>query len=788
VSTDSDTLDSLRSLLEGFASESGLTGDTLRTSISTLLDTLDEGTEVTEPLVGEGERFEELGLLGRGGMGEVRLVRDRLLGRNLARKVLHAELAGSATLTVRFRNEARITAQLQHPGIVPVHDLLQLEDGQPAYTMREVRGDTLADRVRDLPARPSESELRRLVALFARAVETVAYAHARGVVHRDLKPDNIMIGAFSAVLVLDWGIAKHLDDRDVQDVEVFGDGTQVGRVLGTPTYMPPEQALGDVARIGPHSDVYALGATLYEILAGRPPYRGTAKVVVERVIEGPPPRLDSSVPADLRELCETAMARDPADRYADAGVFAEALGDWLDGAQRRERAVAVVEEAADIARTYERLRAVEADARARAAAVLDPLPAWAPSEDKRDAWEAEDAAAEAAREASLTGVRYVQELHGALQIAPNLPEAHAALARWYRDRHAEAEAARDPGAVALEALLRAHDRGEHAGYLSGEAWVSLRTDVPVEVTIARFEEVDRRLVPVAPRSLGRTPLEEVPIGAGSHLLTLRAEGRPEVRYPVFVGRGEHWDGVDPDGEAVVVRIPEELGEDECYVPAGWTTIGGDPDATDPLPALRVWVDGFVIRRHPVTVAEFRAWLEATGQTRELLGEDDHPVAEVSWHEAREFARWVADTSGDAWRLSHSAEWEKAARGVDSRYFPWGDAFEATWANGLSASRGTPTIGPVGMPASDVSLYGVYGTVGNVRDWCIDGYLRRGAAFAGERVQVADAGVKSHCMIKGGTALSAGSHVRLAARFATPPAIRPRQVGFRLVRSVVLNCR
>jgi hypothetical protein len=294
-------------------------------------DVADDDGEAPEP---RAARYLDEGLLGVGGMGEVRRVRDTVLDRVVARKVAPPGL--SAAALARFLREARLTASLDHPGVVPVHEVGWTDDGRPWFTMREVRGATLTDHIRAVHAASTPAEWReaagswsfhRLVDAFRRVCEAVAWAHARGVVHRDLKPDNIMLGDNGDVLVMDWGIAQR------------GDGAPTG-IAGTPAYMAPEQARGQVA--GPRTDVFALGATLYEVLYGAPPRTGaTTEAVLDLAGTRPidfdaPPR---AVPTELVALARAAVAADPAAR-PDAHELAQQLRRWQDGVGRRERASA----------------------------------------------------------------------------------------------------------------------------------------------------------------------------------------------------------------------------------------------------------------------------------------------------------------------------------------------------------------------------------------------------------------------------------------------------------------
>ncbi len=347
-------------------------------------------------------RYEDLGLLGEGGMGEVRRVRDRDLNRVMAMKVIRGDLMERPAALARFVEEAQCSAQLQHPGIVPVHELGRMPDGRVYFTMREVRGRTLGDVIAEVHVasaevwRPGRSgwTFRRLVDVFVKVCEAVAYAHARGVVHRDLKPANVMVGEHGEVLVVDWGLAKVRGQRDraaeAGDLDVVvtdrsssgGTATKMGAVAGTPAYMPPEQARGEIDRIDARSDVYALGAMLYEILAGRAPYEGaSAQAVLRMVLAGPPeppgravgPAADTwsygpesleqpapvgpALPAELVVACLKAMSREPGERHRDASEFAVEVASWLDGARRREQAIEVVELATALGPEAEALRA-----------------------------------------------------------------------------------------------------------------------------------------------------------------------------------------------------------------------------------------------------------------------------------------------------------------------------------------------------------------------------------------------------------------------------------------------
>lgn len=289
-------------------------------------ETVDDGTPTgagAAPRAGSPARYELREELARGGTGKVSRAHDRQLEREVAIKLL---LDPTAQHGLRFAREARVTARLQHPSIVPIYDIGRLADGQPYYAMKLVSGRTLDQAIRE-----STSLAQRLALLpaFIGVTDAIAYAHAQRVIHRDLKPNNVVLGPFGESMVIDWGLAKQLDTPGVTEPEdpiaAAEDAalTLEGAVLGTPAYMPPEQAAGKP--VDERADVYALGAMLYHVLAGHPPYRGRhARAVLVDVLEGPPPALADAVvgiPADLIAIADKAMAREPTQRYADAQQF-----------------------------------------------------------------------------------------------------------------------------------------------------------------------------------------------------------------------------------------------------------------------------------------------------------------------------------------------------------------------------------------------------------------------------------------------------------------------------------
>jgi formylglycine-generating enzyme required for sulfatase activity/serine/threonine protein kinase len=316
-------------------------------------------------------RYEVKRSIDEGGMGQILEVWDHDLRRRLAMKVIRGETLGGDQASARrervlgrFLEEAQISAQLDHPGIVPVHELGLRSDGLPFFTMKLVRGQDLRAVFRSVQDGADGWTRTRALGVLLRVCEAIAFAHSRGVIHRDLKPANVMVGRFGETYVMDWGLARVVgkdgkrrpepgpDASEARsasivrtDRRILGDErpdspvfTADGDVLGTPPYMPPEQALGDLGRIDPRADCYAIGAMLYELLTGQMPYvpRGAslkAKDVHRQVLAGPPAavhELVKDVPAELTAICDKAMARAVEQRYQTALELAEDLRAYLE--------------------------------------------------------------------------------------------------------------------------------------------------------------------------------------------------------------------------------------------------------------------------------------------------------------------------------------------------------------------------------------------------------------------------------------------------------------------------
>ncbi|MDI1429605.1 protein kinase domain-containing protein [Polyangium sorediatum] len=375
------------------------------------LGTVSEHDGDVSTFLGPGKRYQIREMLGVGGMGEVHLCRDEAIGRDVAQKTLLTGVAGKGREERRFLREVRVQGQLEHPSVVPVYDMGIGADGKPYFTMRRVQGHTLAEVLRGLARGDASIQAghtrRRLLEAFVRVCLAVDYAHTRGVLHRDLKPSNIMLGAFGEVYVLDWGVAKLVADRATGTPITMGEppkppaqpvtvpGAELARqegMVGTLAYMSPEQMLGVENSQDARTDVYSLGAILYEILTLRPLHRGTREEITESTLRGADARASAvapDVPPELDAICVRATSIERARRFTSARELCDTVERYLDGdrdlERRRELAAHHVQRAREV---FERARRPEnagAAAATRAEAMREVIQALALDPEEADA-------------------------------------------------------------------------------------------------------------------------------------------------------------------------------------------------------------------------------------------------------------------------------------------------------------------------------------------------------------------------------------------------------------------
>ena len=364
------------------------------------LDPDDDTPEVPKP-GNRASRYVMLGQLGQGGMGEVFLAFDQDLRRHVALKSVR-DVVDESQLW-RFLKEAQVLAQLGHPNIVTVYEMGVTNDKLPYYTMPVVQGATLHQIVQLIKVKDAATmrnfSMTRLMQVFLQVALALEYAHFKEVVHRDIKPPNIMIGEHGEVLLLDWGVAKLMVETKLE-TGARADITQSGHAVGTPTYMSPEQVSGRA--VDARSDVYALGTLLYELLTLEPPFRGTLVSVMEAHLNDPPkaPRAlspERNIPLELEKACLRALAKSPADRHQSARELHDEIHTWLEAAadktQRHERATELASQGKTLLDDYNSLRGQIADTERQVEEVRQRFDAWQSVEEKSELFAAMDEAA-----------------------------------------------------------------------------------------------------------------------------------------------------------------------------------------------------------------------------------------------------------------------------------------------------------------------------------------------------------------------------------------------------------
>jgi tetratricopeptide (TPR) repeat protein len=559
------------------------------------------------PAVPGHELFEEVGA---GGMGVVYRARDLALGRDVAVKLLQDRYSADSAMAARFLEEARITGRLQHPGVPPVHRVGALPDGRPYLVMKLIRGRTL-DR---LPAEAPGSV--NALAVFEQIAQAVGYAHAHGVIHRDLKPSNVMVGGFGEVQVMDWGLAKVLGAAPAAGAEptvveattaihsprdADTPVTRAGSVLGTPAYMPPEQAAGETEKIDRRADVFALGAILCYLLTGKPPYAGASAdevhlAAVRGQTAGAFARLDASgaEPA-LIDLARRCLAFAPDERPADASTVAAAVAALRAAAEERARQAEVQRARAEVRAAEQRKRRRVQLALAGSVVALLALAGgglwWS---DRQAADRATERRAEAARnrqalDAALdqagAGLRKANPAHGEIdaaltQAGHRLPPAGEDDARA---RFAELTRARQFLGRLDEIARRAlNDTRLDRGDYWREQYTSALADAGIDLAAAPTDELAERV--------RRSPVASRLAAALDELL---AHGGPP-------GALELVNALDPDPGRVALRQAYHRTDNEAVgkavaaldgrtLPAAFARFVGGHNLTPPPDAVRILV-------------------------------------------------------------------------------------------------------------------------------------------------------------------------------------------------------
>jgi len=760
--------------------------------------------------------------LGRGGQGAVFRAYDPVMTRDVAIKTLWISPGPDGVPEA----EASIAAgRLQHPNILAVHDAFYgppLHDGRvPLHlVMPYVAGRTL----RDLVSRPDPADppldLRRRVKLLIQVGEAIRHAHQKGLAHRDVKSDNILVSESGDALLIDWGIAAPA-------ARGFGWAFSPRWGGGTLLVMAPEVLDGKVLASF-QADVYGVGVLLYEVLEGRRPF-GEGPLSEHLARQARPPEAAEVHPPGLAALARRCMDPDPDQRPPDMTEVILRLRGWLEAQAGACRAAQHLREALEAdARRRAQLELAAAH-RAEAVRLRAPIGPRTPDADRAPAWRAEGEAREAELLAAEADAEVDALLRLALQADPRLPGARRLSADRLADQLRRASAAGEPAAVQrrLErALAEVDDARQHAALVSGLGAISL------EVAAGECWVEIRRVVPEGPRLVpgervfeGPAPLRELPVPAGSLICTLTAPGHHPVTLPLYLVRGEHLIH-GPDGAPRPVRLPRlgELGPDEVYVPAGWTFLGGDPLAVGErvLPAMRVWVAAdLAVRDACLTVADWMSLLNELsraglhGEAESLLprtvgagGRSGDPL--MAWDATRgwgpipdpegttwalnwpitqlaygEVVRMVGHTrrrTGLPWRLLREDERARVARGADLRIFPWGDSMEPGWA-GLQDCQPehARVMFQVRSFPYDHSVFGpIFDLAGGMMEWHDHGAspeLRVDGPF------VVHAPPGPTIAVSGGHWASGPGRARVCHRSSAPSGSRSPLLGVRLCREL-----
>ncbi len=700
-----------------------------------------------------------LRLLGEGGMGTVFEAEQTSLHRKVALKVLSSGYCFRGSARERFRREAEAAARLDHAHIVKVFGIGE-DRGQLFFAMEKVDGRNLETVLAQ--ERITFEHAARLARDLADALH---YAHEHGVIHRDVKPANVILTAEDRVLLTDFGLAR---------VDGGTGLTRDGMAFGTPAYMSPEQALGRQDDVGPITDVYSLGATLYELVTTRKPFDApTAEEIIRLVVDRdpvPPRRINPRIPADLETIIEKAMEKMRERRYPSAAELRDDLDRFIRGEPIRARPVSVVGIAVRKVRKHRGIAAVTLGFLVILAGLvvsfLESRLAAKSLEDQRIAALLDQAEVQLAQAGEAR--KQAADLRARADGQATTPEEKLRVRREFRHVLARAEAALEAGATAAQQALgirphhrearrrlcklllaQAHhfvdtekfERAEAAVFLlptlddrreftaelrdleravRGTCDVSLSTNPPgARAAMRTFVEVEMDWT--EEHDLGVTPLKNLPLAMGSILLVLRFPGHTETLHPLLLERNATLD-------LSLDLLPEELVPPEMvYVPAG-SIRSGDPDAG----YVTRTIPGFLIDRHETTAGEYLEYFDSLSDAVEkgrrvpsmnvpdsflwAQGKVDpsrhpFPICGVSLADAKAYAKFRGKRLPTPW------EWEKAARGADGRVYPWGNRYEP----GRSAAHGHPGKGPQGLFPADsledgASPYGILHMVGNVSEY------------------------------------------------------------------------
>ena len=603
-------------------------------------------------------RYHSFATLGVGGNGTVQACIDPHLGREVALKVLHPKLREDMKAQRRFIREAHIMALIEHPNVLPLHEMGKREDGTVYFTMKRIRGECLHDIINGLKVGDSAYceayPLHRMVDIFASIGHAVAFAHSRHIIHRDLKPENIYIGSFGEVQVCDWGLARMLGDVEQEELQGV---TMDGTVMGTPHYMAPEQISGRISELDERTDIYALGVILYQMLTFNRPFTGDSiGSIMDAVLKQdqvPPSKKAPAqrIPLELDAICAEAMHKEQVDRYQSVHDLLADISNWQVGRPvsvcpvsplrrawkwcQRHPVFACTMTAFVIAFFVATIAAQMVDnvgssaaidravpfldeglsQYARKTEIYNELTTLRQTRNVAEVSETErqlEAQLESLHRSSEDQLRAVEAFYQMVENKDD-PAWQDVIGRIYKARKdyamltgdakqfmASSSVARRESPAAIQKIVQS---------VRSEGTLSVQSEPPgATVTLHALTPDERGIMNRGPaEALGNTPVSARALAKGSYLLIIEADGRPPVHAPVFVDHGE--------SEIASVNIPDSVPEGMVYIPAGRFLTGGDPGNQFRL--HQTHLDAYFIRQKEVTFREyFEFWESSEGGNSE----------------------------------------------------------------------------------------------------------------------------------------------------------------------------
>jgi len=733
-------------------------------------------------------RYERWECLREGGTSAIYRAFDRKMKHHLVMKILKIDLVEESQARSAFLNEANLLYRMQHPNIVGVFDVGELETGQIFMTMQELKGLSLAKLIQNGKIRDN---LAILLKAFCSICSAVFYVHNQGYLHRDLKPENIILTEnFDCVSLVGWGYALRIEPGEES-------------IVGTPLYMSPEQARGEL--LDQRSDVYSLGTILFELLDGRKHIEiESFSKLLHSIGTDPHPKFTSegNIPHSLAEIVDCAIQFHKEDRFSSVHDLELEIRNWFQIEERHAKGQRLVLIADEILEQSENM--FQAAKELLSGVIWDQLENEEETV-KYESWLVQDKAKDMFFEANQLRATYIHRIEEALLIEPSLLSARERLAEFYQQKLREIDISQRPfhiqetvlqleGQIELlpvDNVVRQHS----LDLIQGRGQLSIDCDsIEGKVVVEKYTLRKRRLQLELIEHVD-LPLVGLPLEMGSYRLTIQCSGSEDALYPVWIDRKHHWDmGVE---STIHLHKEGEIEDDWCYIPSGPVfrlNEGFDLKHSKHM----VWVASYLIQKYPITNREYLVFLNdlvSSGQANfaedycpyplktpadELLCRyqqndkdvyylshpkaTDWPVTMINLNCVQAYSKWFSAQTGRSWRLPNALEWEKAAGGVDGRKYPWGDFFDPSWSCVQESSGLLPCSWEAFLV--DESVYGVRHTAGLVSEW------------TSTKKRASDENV-----IKGSSWCSANYLSKIEIRNYRCGSLRNSDVGFRLVSSV-----